>query len=60
MPAFAGITSLALCAVASIFYRAAILDHLAEPAANTPVGSLANKEYSLKDEKAAIAANLKK
>ena len=34
--------------------------HLAEAVANTPVGSVANKEYSLEDAKAAIAANLKK
>ncbi|HEY1864060.1 MAG TPA: substrate-binding domain-containing protein [Roseiarcus sp.] len=35
-------------------------DHLAEAVANTPVGSVANKEYSLEDAKAAIAANVKK
>jgi ribose transport system substrate-binding protein len=34
--------------------------HLAEAVANTPVGSVANKEYSLEDAKAAIAANVKK
>jgi ribose transport system substrate-binding protein len=34
--------------------------HLAEGVANTPVGSVANKEYSLQDAKAAIAANVKK
>jgi ribose transport system substrate-binding protein len=34
--------------------------HLAEAVANTPVGSVANKEYSVEDAKAAIVANVKK
>jgi ribose transport system substrate-binding protein len=34
--------------------------HLAEAVANTPVGSVANKEYSLDDARSAIAANVKK